>query len=128
MSDERSWGNHKYIDRKRNDKGKWIYDYGNGFGNAIKEVGDKVTKAGKELNSKIKYEKMKKEGNDFVDSIKTLDADKMIKEGGEFLNSISGWLMSTPVGDIINEGSKILRDIGPHQGSNESIVGKLLRR
>lgn len=39
---EREWANHKWVARKRNDDGKWIYDYGNGFSNTIDQIGQQM--------------------------------------------------------------------------------------
>ena len=36
---EREWKKHKWIDRKRDKNGKWIYDYGNGFPDEKKSLG-----------------------------------------------------------------------------------------
>ena len=40
----REWKNHKWIDRKRNKDGKWIYDYGNGFPGESNLTGDRAFK------------------------------------------------------------------------------------
>ena len=36
---DRQWKNHKWIARKRDKNGKWIYDYGNGFPGENKNIG-----------------------------------------------------------------------------------------
>lgn len=44
LQNEREWANHKWVSRKRNDAGKWIYDYGDGFPGAEGKLGLMVPK------------------------------------------------------------------------------------
>lgn len=74
---DRVWKNHKWISRKRNKDGKWIYDYGNGFADEVQDAWD-------EEKSKRAF-------------------DDMTNKGKAFADSIGKWLETTEVGKIAHD-------------------------
>lgn len=86
----REWKNHKWVDRKRGKDGKWIYDYGEGFG-----------KIGK--TSEIKP------GKDYDFDLNTISP---LEKVGNFLSSIAGTVLRGDINDKLIAGQKFLGSIG----------------
>ena len=103
----REWKNHKWVARKRNAEGKWIYDYGDGYPD---EKNQKVFGGSKKSNAKIdsKLELtppsvLQKIATPIVGLGKALfspDLNSTVEGGAEFLGGISSTLKNIKAGAL----------------------------
>ena len=100
---DRSWKNHKWIDRKRGPNGKWIYDYGDGFNGERKNmrrqyadkygdkyigdsIGDRAAKVIRDITSPIQKNEIYE--NNAKGRLSRL-ADDVVNVGHAFVNTLS---------------------------------------
>ena len=103
----REWKNHKWVARKRNAEGKWIYDYGDGYPDEKNQKGfggsQKVDVKGDTKLELTPPSALQKIATPIVGLGKALfspDLNETIKGGSEFLGGISSTLKNIKAGAL----------------------------
>lgn len=90
---DRMWKDHKWIARKRDKNGKWIYDYGNGFPGETKFGGDKITNINPDKDIKLykpsMADKLIAPLTGLGKFLSSTDPQEMIQGGKEFIGGFS---------------------------------------
>lgn len=119
---DREWKNHKWVARKRNKDGKWIYDYGDGFPDEKKGSKSEQTKSGKQKIG-TKVDNLYK-----ADKNIKLSEPSLLDKAMGFVSNLGQTLFAPSIGENVQGAKNFIGTIKEGYNQAKSSITKLMSK